>query len=376
VKTYRALVPRRCDGFHANTTGRTAFVDKSIVEQTANSAAPIVRVNADEVNVAGTHGLFASLRHAAGSRRDEAQEKPDHVGPLLNDERLVAELVEEDWMRKGADGAAPPVVDDFDDPVEVAFRDAPHVHSRPRVVAFERACNYTRSVTAAGDHQLLVAPSILSADFGRLAEEVRAVEAAGADWIHVDVMDGRFVPNITIGPPVVKAIRAATRLPVDVHLMIVEPERYLDDFAAAGADLLSVHVEACPHLNRTLQHVHGLGKRAGVVLNPSTSEEAIRYVMGIVDLVLVMSVNPGFGGQAFLPEVLPKVRAIRQLIDRSGRPVVLEIDGGISHDTAALAAEAGARVLVAGSAIFTHAGYSEAIAGLRREGARGMQKVA
>jgi ribulose-phosphate 3-epimerase len=229
---------------------------------------------------------------------------------------------------------------------------------------------------AAADRPLLVAPSILSADFGRLAEEVRAVEAAGADWIHVDVMDGRFVPNITIGPPVVKAIRAATRLPVDVHLMIVEPERYLDDFAAAGADLLSVHVEACTHLNRTLQHVHRLGKRAGVVLNPSTSEETIRYVIGTVDLVLVMSVNPGFGGQTFLPEVLPKVRAIRQMIDRSGRPVALEIDGGIGHDTAALAAEAGARVLVAGSAIFTHPEYSEAIAGLRREGAHGMQNVA
>jgi ribulose-phosphate 3-epimerase len=235
---------------------------------------------------------------------------------------------------------------------------------------------YTRGVTAAADQHLLVAPSILSADFGRLAEEVRAVEAAGADWIHVDVMDGRFVPNITIGPAVVKAIRAATRLPVDVHLMIVEPDRYLDDFAAAGADLLSVHVEACVHLNRTLQHVHGLGKRAGVVLNPSTSEEAIRYVMGTVDLVLVMSVNPGFGGQAFLPEVLPKVRAIRQMIDRSGRPVALEIDGGIAPGTAAVAAEAGARVLVAGNAIFTQPGYSEAIAGLRREGAHGIQKVA
>src|ERR1700751_5514899 len=146
-----------------------------------------------------------------------------------------------------------------------------------------------------------IAPSILSADFGRLAEEVRAVEAAGADYIHVDVMDGRFVPNITIGPAVVKAIRATTKLPLDVHLMIVEPERYLDDFARAGADGLSVHVETCSHLYRTLQHIRQLGKRAGVVLNPSTHQLTIEYVLDVVDLVLVMSVNPGFGGQTFLP---------------------------------------------------------------------------
>src|SRR5258708_18575820 len=165
---------------------------------------------------------------------------------------------------------------------------------------------------------------------------------AGADWIHVDVMDGRFVPNITIGPAVVKAIRSATKLPIDVHLMIVEPERYLEDFVRAGANVLSVHVEACPHLHRTLQHVRRLGALAGVVLNPSTDEDAISYVLGVTDLVLVMSVNPGFGGQAFLPEVLPKVRAIRQMIDRSGRPVLLEIDRGIAHDTAALATEAAA----------------------------------
>jgi ribulose-phosphate 3-epimerase len=228
-------------------------------------------------------------------------------------------------------------------------------------------------VTAATG-KVLVAASILSADFGRLAEEVRAVEAAGADWIHVDVMDGRFVPNITIGPPVVKAIRAATSLPLDVHLMIVEPEKYLDEFAEAGADVLSVHVEACPHLNRTIQHVHHLGKRAGVVLNPSTSEETIRYVIASCDLVLVMSVNPGFGGQRFLPEVLPKVRAIRGMIDRSGRAVDLEIDGGIAHDTAAAATEAGARVLVAGSAVFTHDHYGEAIDGLRQQGRWGAER--
>jgi ribulose-phosphate 3-epimerase len=221
-------------------------------------------------------------------------------------------------------------------------------------------------------HELLIAPSILAADFGRLAEEVRAVEAAGADWIHVDIMDGRFVPNITMGPLVVRAIRAATRLPIDVHLMIVEPEKYLDDFAQAGADVLSVHVEASPHLHRTIQHIHHLGKRAGVVLNPSTSEDTIRYVVETCDLVLVMSVNPGFGGQAFIPEVLPKVRAVRDMIDKSRRAVHLEIDGGIAQDTARLATEAGARVLVAGSAVFTHPPYNQAIDGLRQQGQLGM----
>jgi ribulose-phosphate 3-epimerase len=222
-------------------------------------------------------------------------------------------------------------------------------------------------------HTLIVAPSILSADFGRLAEEVRAAEAAGADWIHVDVMDGRFVPNITLGPPIVKAVRAATKLPVDVHLMIVEPERYVDDFAKAGADIITVHVEASPHLHRTLQHVRSLGKKAGVVLNPSTHEDTLRYVLDVADLILVMSVNPGFGGQSFIPEVLPKVRAIRRMIEASGRPIHLEIDGGISPDTVAMATEAGARVLVAGSAVFNHKqGYADAIAGIRREGERGM----
>ncbi len=220
----------------------------------------------------------------------------------------------------------------------------------------------------------LIAPSILAADFGRLAEEVRAAEAAGADWIHVDVMDGRFVPNITLGPTIVKAIRAATHLPIDVHLMIVEPERYLDDFVRAGADVLSVHVEASPHLHRTLQHVRSLGKRAGAVLNPSTSEEAIRYVLDVVDLVLVMSVNPGFGGQEFLPGVLPKVRAIRRMIDESGRSIDLEIDGGIAPETASLATAAGARVLVAGSAVFKQPSYGEAIALLRRAADRGIAR--
>jgi ribulose-phosphate 3-epimerase len=210
-------------------------------------------------------------------------------------------------------------------------------------------------------HELTIAPSILSADFGRLAEEVRAVELAGADWIHVDVMDGRFVPNITIGPQVVKAIRAATRLPIDVHLMIVEPEKYLDDFAQAGADVLSVHVEASPHLNRTIQHVHHLGKRAGVVLNPSTSEDTIRYVVETCDLVLVMSVNPGFGGQSFITEAHAKLRALRAKIDQTGRAIDLEVDGGINETTARSAIAAGADVLVAGTASF--AGGAGAYAG-------------
>jgi ribulose-phosphate 3-epimerase len=197
-----------------------------------------------------------------------------------------------------------------------------------------------------------IAPSILSADFGRLAEEVRAVEAAGADWIHVDVMDGRFVPNITIGPLVVKAVRAATKLPVDVHLMIVEPERYVADFAAAGADWISVHVEASPHLHRTLQQIKAAGAKVGVVLNPHTPEESIRHVLGDIDLVLVMSVNPGFGGQSFIRSSLAKLETLRQMIDREALPVVLEVDGGVSPATAGDVARAGARVFVAGSAVF------------------------
>ena len=198
----------------------------------------------------------------------------------------------------------------------------------------------------------LIAPSILSADFGRLAEEVRAVEEAGADWIHVDVMDGRFVPNITIGPLIVSAVRRATSLPIDVHLMIVEPERYVEDFRKAGADWISVHVEASPHLHRTVQQIKALGAKAGEVLNPHTPEESIRHVIADVDLVLVMSVNPGFGGQSFIPAALPKLRALRAMIDASGRDVALEIDGGVSPTTAREVVAAGARVLVAGSAVF------------------------
>jgi ribulose-phosphate 3-epimerase len=214
-------------------------------------------------------------------------------------------------------------------------------------------------------HAVRIAPSILSADLGRLADEVREVERGGADWIHVDVMDGRFVPNITLGPVIVAAARRATTLPLDVHLMIVEPERYVEAFAQAGADVISVHVEASTHLQRTLAEIRRLGKRAGVVLNPHTPEESIRYVLGDVDLILVMSVNPGFGGQEFLPAVLPKLRALREMIDRAGLDVELEVDGGVSEQTAESVVAAGARVLVAGSAVFGQADRAQAIAGIR-----------
>jgi ribulose-phosphate 3-epimerase len=197
-----------------------------------------------------------------------------------------------------------------------------------------------------------IAPSILSADFGRLAEEVRAIEAAGADWVHVDVMDGRFVPNITIGPLVVKVVRQATKLPIDAHLMIVEPERYVGDFVKAGADLVSVHVEASPHLHRTIQQIKGLGAKAGVVLNPHTPAESIRHVLEDVDLVLVMSVNPGFGGQSFIRSALPKIQGLRARIDAGGLDVRLEVDGGVAKGTAPEVVKAGADVLVAGSAVF------------------------
>ncbi len=212
----------------------------------------------------------------------------------------------------------------------------------------------------------LIAPSILSADLGRLAEEVREVERAGADWIHVDVMDGRFVPNITLGPVIVRAVRKATSLPVDVHLMIVEPERYLDAFVDAGADTVTVHVEASVHLQRTLAEIRRLGARAGVALNPHTPEDAVRYVLGDADLVLVMSVNPGFGGQAFLPSVLPKLRALRSLIAAAGHDVTLEVDGGVAPSTIAEVVEAGGQVLVAGSAVFAQPDRAEALRELRR----------
>jgi ribulose-phosphate 3-epimerase len=210
-----------------------------------------------------------------------------------------------------------------------------------------------------------IAPSILSADFGRLAEEVRAVDAAGADYIHVDVMDGRFVPNLTIGPVVVAAVRKATRLPLDVHLMIEDPDRYIDDFASAGADLIGVHVEACRHLHRVLQQIRGAGKRPSVTLNPHTPVAAIRHVLENVDQVLIMSVNPGFGGQSFIPNVIPKLRELRDEIAARGLSVDVEIDGGIKPDNAEEVARAGANVLVAGSAIFGKPDYQGVIAALR-----------
>jgi len=214
---------------------------------------------------------------------------------------------------------------------------------------------------------VLIAPSILSADFARLGDEVVALERAGADWAHVDVMDGRFVPNLTIGPLVVKALRRVTKLPLDVHLMIVEPERYVEAFAEAGADIITVHAEACPHLHRSVQQIRALGKKAGVSLNPHTPEDVLRYVIGEVDLVLVMSVNPGFGGQDFIPQVLPKITRIREMIRLSGKPVHLEVDGGVKPGTARQVIAAGADVLVAGSAVFGAKDYAQAIAALRAE---------
>ncbi|MBZ9532979.1 ribulose-phosphate 3-epimerase [Cytobacillus oceanisediminis] len=210
-----------------------------------------------------------------------------------------------------------------------------------------------------------VAPSILSADFAKLGDEVKDVELGGADYIHVDVMDGHFVPNITIGPLIVEAIRPVTTLPLDVHLMIENPDAYIPQFAKAGADIITVHVEACRHLHRTIQLIKEHGAKPGVVLNPSTPVEMIKHIIEDIEMVLLMTVNPGFGGQAFIPNVLPKIREVRQLADQLNPTLEIEVDGGINAETAVLVKEAGANVLVAGSFIYNNSNREEAIKSVR-----------
>lgn len=212
---------------------------------------------------------------------------------------------------------------------------------------------------------IYIAPSILSADFARLADEVSAVERGGADLLHIDVMDGHFVPNLTVGPPIVEALKKVTKLPLDVHLMITNADAFIGEFAAAGADYLTVHVEACPHLHRTVQSIKERGVKAGVTLNPATSLTTLDEIVADVDLVLIMSVNPGFGGQKFIPSSLKKIVSARQLIDRTQSRALLEVDGGVKVDNAAQVLEAGADILVAGSAIFESRDYAATIAALR-----------
>jgi ribulose-phosphate 3-epimerase len=213
---------------------------------------------------------------------------------------------------------------------------------------------------------VLIAPSILSADFANLASELKRAEEGGADWIHVDVMDGHFVPNLTIGPPVVRALKSATKLPLDCHLMISDPDRYLGDFAKAGANHVIVHAEACVHLQRTLSQIRALGMKAGVALNPATPEDHLSYVLDDIDLVLVMSVNPGFGGQKFITSVVPKISRIRRMLDQAGRQeALIAVDGGIDATTAPLVHEAGAKVLVAGKSVYGQPDVKKAISELR-----------
>lgn len=219
----------------------------------------------------------------------------------------------------------------------------------------------------------LISPSILAADFARLGEEVQAITDGGCDYIHVDVMDGMFVPNITIGQPVVAALKKVTPLPLDVHLMIERPERYVEDFARAGADIICVHAEACTHLHRTMQQIHGCGKKAAVSLNPATPLEAISWVLEEVDMVLVMSVNPGFGGQSFIPSALDKVRALRSMLDERGLTEVdIEVDGGVVVNNAVEVAGAGANVLVSGTGIFKTDDYAATIAAMRAQAEIGL----
>lgn len=214
----------------------------------------------------------------------------------------------------------------------------------------------------------LIAPSILSADFAHLADEVAAVERGGADLLHVDVMDGHLVPNLTVGPPIVESLKKVTKLPLDCHLMMTNADAFIDEFASAGADYLTVHVEACPHLHRTVQAIKERGVKAGVTLNPATSLHTIEEILPEVDLVLIMSVNPGFGGQKFITSCLQKIVTTRQMIDRAGSRALLEVDGGVKVDNAAQILAAGADVLVAGSAIFTSRDYAATIAALRAAG--------